>query len=329
MPRTPDKNKPFAPPSTQQVDQWLRRHPPAAPSRLVALLPLVGLFVLIILLQIASPNLMLMLIPWLILGGLIGHRVWQAYRLKDLETRVNHAATLTMLRCHAEALRLAWRTLPLATQTPELHGRLVAQLAHNLDQVSANEQAIIAYSYLLEHMPPEHPGAVQVRIHRALAQLANEQLADADEALRKLRGSVENYKNTPLAALYRLASLTQQVRTLHFADAVTCAPSLIDDLRPLGVSAGFGYALLAWSYHNLSAAQPPIDTARDYTTEAAPTIDHARHARDWWHRATLLLPIQTLTERYKELTPLPATVEAATGIDDSSPDDKRTAPPPA
>lgn len=326
MPPTPGKNKPFAPPSADQVTQWLRRHPPAPPSRLVALLPLFGLLVLLIILQITTPNLLLMLIPWLILGGLIGHRVWQAYRLKDLENRVNHAATLTMLRRHPEALRLAWRTLPLATQTPDLHGRLVAQLAHNLDQVGANEQAIAAYSYLLEHMPPEHPGAVQIRIHRAMAQLANEQLADADDALRKLRGTVENYRNTPLSALYRLASLTQQVRTLHFADAVTCAPTLIDDLRPLGVSAGFGYALMAWSYHNLSAAQPTIDTSQ---TEIAPATDHARHAREWWQRATILLPIQTLIERYKELTPLPATVGAATGVDDSNPHDKGTAPPPA
>ncbi|MCE9591627.1 MAG: hypothetical protein K8S99_14010 [Planctomycetes bacterium] len=288
------KPKPFAPPKPEQVRKYLRRHPPTGAPRWLSLMPMFSLGLLLVLLLMVQETALLLVMAWLILGGLFALLGWRVRQMQELEARVNHASDLAVLNRFPESLRLAWRTLPVATRSPEMHGRLVALIAHDLDQAGACESAITAYTYLLDNMPPNHPSAVQVKIHRAMAQLTNDQLTDADDALRRLRGAIEPYKGSPLAALYRLANLIQQVRTLHFEDAVTHAPTLVDELRPLGVSAGLGHALMAWSYRNLPGAAEPGSPFR-------------AEADSWWGRATLLLPVETILRRFKELTPMAET----------------------
>lgn len=283
--------KPFTPPTPAQLDSFLRNHPVTGPSLLLNLLPVAGSVVLILLLTVAQPGLFLLIAPWIILAALFISIAWRAHSTRTLDARVNHASELAMFHRHVESLRLAWRTLPMATRSPEMHGRLVTLIAHDLDQVAAYDSAINAYSYILERMPREHPAAIQLRLHRAMAQLANDQLTDADDTLMRLRTSIDTRTVTPLAALFRLASLTQQVRTLHYQDAIDLAPSLIDDLRPLGVAAAFGHALMAWSYHNLPGISVPDSTPQN-------------EARLWWERATILLPADTILRRFKDLAPL-------------------------
>ncbi len=116
-------------------------------------------------------------------------------------------------------------------------------------------------------------------IHRAIAKLLCDHLTDADDALRKKRGAAEQYPDTPIAAAYRYAALVQQVQTNHFADAVAASDDLVVQLRPLGVEAGYGYALMALSHH----------------------MTGADGAAAWWSRATTLLPPATLTERFSQL----------------------------
>src|SRR5690606_10485087 len=101
---------------------------------------------------------------------------------------------------------------------------------------------------LLDMLPQDHPGAIHLRIHRAIAALSAERLLDADEALRRLRNVTSDYARTPLAALYRFAELIQIVRTGHYDDALHEADTLLDALRPLGIEAGYGHALLALCY---------------------------------------------------------------------------------
>jgi len=134
---------------------------------------------------------------------------------------------------------------------------------------------------------------VHIGVSRANAALGADRLSDADDSIRRLRGAVEAFPDTTISATYRLAQLAQQVRTHHFAEGVKENDDLLDALRPLGVEAGYGHALMALChYHDPTQGE----TADDATAHDA--------AKQWWGRATLLLPSHTLLSRYPELKPL-------------------------
>ena len=173
-------------------------------------------------------------------------------------------------------------------------------IAHNLDQLKAFEAAITAYDYLIDHLPSTHPWSMRLRVQRIIAQLATHRLTDADEGLRRMRPKTTEMMDATTCAALRLAALIQQVRTYHWSDAAASAADLLGDLRPLGVEAGYGHALLALSYHHLADA-PPSDGA--LSTDAQPTTaaEADKMARLWWSRATVLLPAPVLVDRFPEL----------------------------
>ena len=272
----------FQTPTAQQVDDHLTRHEPRGPSRLLAWLPLTALAVALALSFVIRHPVMLML-PWLALAGTVGFMSLRVRSLRHVEGQVIQAQELAMLRHHAPALQLTWQLIPSACRWPVTHGRLVAFMGHCLDQLKAYDAAIVTYDYLIDQLPRHHPGAVQLLIQRAIAQLQTDQLADADDTIRGLRGMTEAIRHTATGAAYRLAQLLQLVRTNHFAEAAETSASLLEDLRPLGVEAAYGHALMALSYHHL-------------------TDPDARSRADlWWSRATLLMPAPALVDRFAEL----------------------------
>lgn len=272
----------FQTPSAEQVDAHLTRHEPRSPSRLMAWLPLTVLFVALVL-SFIRPHPTVLMLPWLVLAGTVGFMSLRIRSLRQVEGQVSQAQELAMLRHHKSALQLAWQLLPSACRSPMTHGRLVAFMGHCLDQLKAYDAAIVTYNYLIAQLPQQHPGSVQLLVQRAIAQLQTDQLADADDTIRGLRGMTEAIRNTATGAAYRLAQLLQLVRTNHFAEAVETSDSLLEDLRPLGVEAAYGHALMALSYRQLT----------DPTAQ--------RHADIWWSRATLLLPASALIDRFAEL----------------------------
>lgn len=292
-PRTQDSS--FAPPSADQVQDWLSRHEARDPAALTAWWPILALGAAL-LLTFGAHEGMLVLAPWLILGAVFFAMNWRVRRLRHLELQVGRVHELAMTRHWPQSLRLAWRLIPSLQHLPELHGRTVAMLALGLDQVRAYDAALVAYDHVIERLPGEHPGSVHLRVQRTMVHLAMDQLSDADEALRRLRGSVQALGRGTIAATYRLALLVQQVTTHHFADAVDQSPSLLDDLRPLGVDAGYGHALMALSYQQVSPG---------------PQSPQEEQARQWWARATLLLPPSTLVGRFQQLQPLAQALPAA------------------
>lgn len=234
---------------------------------------------------------------WAVMGGLFIFMVVRARRARALEGKVTRAGELAMLRHDRAALRMSWRLLPELTGVPPLHQRCVAIVGHCLDQIGAYESSLVVYDYLLEVMTGSPAGAVQLRIQRAIVALACDHLADADDALRSLRGQVgESHTPAPVRAAYRLATLVQDVRTAHFADAIEGCGGLIDELRPLGVEAGFGHALMAFCYHRMGQQQGHEQAQ----TPKAPT-DYLQAAARWWTRATLLVPAKALVHRFPEL----------------------------
>ena len=234
-----------------------------------------------------------LLIGCVMIGALMGLTHWRLRRLRRLEARIVDAQELAMLRHHFPAFLLAWELMPAASAAPMLHGRLVAFIALCLDHLQAYDAAIVGYDHLIGHLPQDHPGSVQLQIQRAVAQLQTDRLTDADDAIRRLRGSAETMRSTATRAAYRLAQLLQHVRTNHFADATALAGELVNDLRPLGVDAAYGHALMALSYQRLDDAAARAQAAV------------------WWSRATLLMPPSALVDRFRELEPLQALASTA------------------
>ena len=238
------------------------------------------------------------MLPWVILVGVVSYAMIRVKHVRSIQNRVQKIGEWTQLGQHERATRAIWKALPLVQMMPELHGRLVALMAHNLDRLTAWPAAEVAYDYLIQRMPSDHPGSIQLQLQRTILQLFHDELTSADTNLRKLRPMAMELKNTPMAATYHYAALLQHVRTYHYTEAVEeNHTDLVARLRPLGVDAGHGYALLAWCYHQLSLRQADNLRANDQLME---------DARTWWRKATLLLSTQKLIARHDDLKNLAA-----------------------
>lgn len=256
-----------------------------------------GAIVVMLIAAMTLQGVVAMIAPWLVLIGILAYLYSRTRSLRTLERRVVQMQELAMLRHYPAAMRCAWDLMPPVATIASMHGRVLAVLGHCLDQSRAYESAIVVYDGLIEQLPPRHPGAVQLRIHRAIAQLQCNQLLDADNTLRELRGITHLIRDTATGAALRLAQLIQQVRTHHFADAVGSSQTLVDALRPLGVEAAYGHALMALSFTQVD------DEGSD------------QEALRWWSRATLLMPATALVDRFEQLDRLVTGATGQQGLD--------------
>ena len=286
-----DSKTGFSPPSPEQFDAYLRSHPPSPMSKWQLRAPLL-VAALFLGMSLVTSEPISAVLPWVGLAWLFGHNGVRSRRAMSLEAQVRNSQEVAMLRRYPQALREAWRVLPLSVPAPNLHSQTVAMIAHCLDSLGCYDAAIVGYDYLLQRLPAGEPITVHIGVSRANAVLGAERLSDADDSIRRLRGAVEPYPDTTISAAYRLAQLAQQVRTHHFAEGAGENDDLIEALRPLGVEAGYGHALMALCYY--------------HQYDGLETEDKPKHetARLWWGRATLLLPADTLLKRYPELVPL-------------------------
>lgn len=288
-PRNPNV---FQPPSAEQLSRHLEANTPVQTPAWRSRLPMLIILALgLSLLLSISPA--LAVLAWLGLIGLMVYLAAKVRTMRDLQQRVTRAWELSMLRRYREALRRLWELIPACRTQPELHGRAVTIIAHILSELRQDDAADVAYRYLLDRLPAEHPLALRLRVQSVIAALDSDRLADADDALRRLRGSVEDSKDQTLTATYRLARLLQDVRTGHYADAANQADDTADALRPLGIEAGYGHGLLALCYHQLALHDP--------TPDADGRQQLAQRARRWWSRATLLIPPAALVLRHPDL----------------------------
>jgi len=279
--------QPFHPPTADQLDAHLHRYAVRPASRVWLWAIVLGLPVLLIL-SLMMRN-ALVFLPLLAVIGIVLAAQWRVRKMRELERQALRVQELAMLRQHERSLRLGWTLLPQLVHLPPLHGRVVAAMAHNLDQLRCFDAAIGAYDHLVEHLHRDDPASVQFQVLRTIAQIAAERLTDADDALRRLRGSMDHFADTAVAAAYRFAQLLQQIRTHHYEQASKEADDLVAQLRPLGVHAAYGHALAALAHHELAR----------HRGQPAPEA-----MRQCWSRATLLMSPQALAARYPELQPL-------------------------
>ena len=231
-------------------------------------------------------------LPWVVLFAFIAYTMATNARQRKLAAAVTRMQDMVTLRHYVPALREAWRLLPQVRMAPPLHGQVVAGLTHAMDQLRLDEQAMAGYEYLLERLPDDHPAAQQIQVQRLFVALRLDQLTDADDLLRRLRRIISDRTDPQLKAQFRLAQLAQMIATHHHDDAVELADSLVDDLRPLGVEAGYGHGLLAL------AARLRAERLADEPDRAARLFELSKLA---WKRATLLLPAATLAFRFESL----------------------------
>lgn len=269
-------------PSAEDFEAYLDAHPPRMPSPWGVWGPIAALIAIVVV-GFMIGGLAALLLPWAGLAGLFIYLIVRFRQARRLQQRVTRTQELATLRHYGRALREGWSLLPAAAAVPPLYLRLVVTLAQVLGATRAYEAAAAGYERVLDHLDPQDPAAVHVRIQHAIAALALDRLTDADDALRQLRGIEETYPDTPLSAGYHLAKLIQSVRTHHFDDPLGDAAAMTGRLRPLGVNAGYGYALLALCYDRQALPGP---------------------AAQWWKRATLLIDAPALAERFPELQPL-------------------------
>lgn len=295
------KQQSFTPPSPKQVTEHLVRCAPRVSRMWVTQLPL---FLLIFAagLTLFANDVLTAIIPWLILIGVVIFSAFRVKRIRNIQQRVERVGEWTQLGQHQRAVRAIWKLLMITQMMPELHGRLVALMAHNLDRLSSWPAAEVAYDYLITRMPADHPGSVQLQLQRTILQLFNDELTTADNNIRKLRPLATEISDSPIAATYHYAVLLQHIRTYHFAEAVAeNREHLVERLRPLGIEAGHGYALLAWSYFQLAQRQPDDENLM-------------QQAMAWWHKATLLVASDQLLQRQADLKPLAAHAAYQSGV---------------
>lgn len=301
----------FVPPTPEQMAAHIQRHAPRPPSALQLWAPLLIVAGLFVMAAITRSGLMIIL-TWVALIGLFVFVSWRGKRIATTEQRVARVQELAMLRRSVEALRLAWRLVPETATVASRQARLISLMAHELLMLGQHDAAIIAFNAVLDRLPESHPAGGQLRLQRVLAQLHADQLADADDELRRLRASAAVQQPGGARAMYRLAQLLQQIRTYHYREAVAESDHLIEDLRPLGVDASHGYALLALALQQLAerAEKETADNAEASLDETSPPQQSADQLREqavaWWKRATLLCPPNELIDHYPELEPLKA-----------------------
>jgi len=297
----------FTPPTAEQVRQHLADNPAEAPSPWIGRLPLLALVVLAGLVLLTDPAIALP-VGALLLAGALGAMVWRSRYLRRLRQALQQCQEAALLRHYRWALSRAWRLLPQVRRQPQLHGRTVALLGHLLDELACYEAALTVYDHLLPRLNEDHPGRVQLQTQRAVAALGCDQLTDAYDALRVVSHHIDPAERTPTSAGYHLAVLFQQVRTHHYREAIEPGEDLLPALRPLGVEAGYGHALMAFSHRQLREIRPSGEAPADQVGEEAETpeagLDHTALMRRWWDRATLLLPPAAIVHRFPELAPL-------------------------
>lgn len=274
-------SQPDAAPTSDQLLAHLHAHMPQAPRRwrpgvLLAIGVAVGVMLF------AGPSLIAMLAPWLVVGGFLFWAQYKRREVSSLQNRLRRAREATLLRRPEEANDRAWHLIPDLVHFADFHVQAVMLMATNYMAVRAFEPAVAAQDYLIEHLPEQHPVGRVVRLQRLLGLLHEDRLSDADDQLRKL----ERTDLDPMGrAMLRAARMYQQIKTGHTEDAAEQidADSLMNDMRWAGTDGGVGYGLAA---------------------AALLAEGRADEAQTWWHRATLLLPPESITRDVPELTPL-------------------------
>jgi hypothetical protein len=211
--------------------------------------------------------------------GMIG---WAAARASRQEQRMLQSAEeFIRLRRWSEATTLLGTLLSRPTRTHEGRVQGFIYLTTVLARYHHFGDALTLYEYLLNNVPLDFRSAHGLRLGRAMCMLNDDRLFDADRAISELRRDTDSGLSGGLS----LVELYRDIKTGHPQEAIDLLPQRLPSMRQqLGHRLGDAYALAASAYDS---------------------VGRSDDARDAFHKATLLVPIQEVVRRYPELAPLP------------------------
>ncbi|QQE13074.1 hypothetical protein JD969_06330 [Planctomycetota bacterium] len=276
----------FTPPTAEQVRGLFTENRPTQDSLWMVRLPLfIGLGAVGILLLVDNAVITMML--WLAFISVFIAAMMRVRYLKQLEAQGVQVDEWAMQRRYVDALRSAWVLLPKSRKRHGLYMRMSNVIAHCLSELKCHEASAEAYDFLIDHLPLEGAGVKQLRVYRAISWLMEDRLADADDTLRHLRGVKSEFKGTALASAYTYAELLQCVKTYHFDEGVALSETLLNDMRPLGIEAGYTYAMMSTCYHEMVLR----------TEDEKEKARLEKEANKWWEYATCLIKEEHLMNR--------------------------------
>lgn len=287
-------------PTAEAMATHLRRHAPRPGSRSVSPAVLIA-GAAVIAAVLVTPVGGSAWLPWVVMAAMAGWIIYRGRSAAMLQRQTAAVYELALLRRYAEAMRQAWDLLPRLANAPQQHAQIASLVASCLLRLRAYDAAIVVCDHLLTYVPPGSGASNYLRLQRLIALLGADRLTDAADELSKLRNATLGPIET---AMFTLATLHQQIKTNHHADAAEAADDAAARLRPLGTEAGYGYALIA-------AAMASSDRTDD--------------AAAWWRKATMLVTPSAIAWELPELaadpaggsrvlsmTPAPTITEAAT-----------------
>ena len=280
----------FKAPTVEQVRDLIKRNGPRVVSVWVARLPMIVMIALVGVILVTDNEVAVML-PWLAFMGIMVWTILNVKRAKKAEARTNQLSELAMQRRYVQAIREAWVFLSERSVrgNPVLYIRVLSVIGHCLHEVGSYEAGTEVYNYMIEHVPSGNAQAMQMKAYRAIAWLMDDQLADADDAIRGLRHVREDYKNTVLSASVFFAELLQCVKTNSFEEGIGMAEKGLEELRPMGIEAGYGHGLIALCYVKHG------EFGGEWKDE------HENGVKLWWERAKCLIEEKYLLRKLPEL----------------------------
>ena len=278
----------FRPPPPERLKTHLAEHEPRGGDPWGLVPWIVGLGVLVILWRFGSPAAWLWVAPLALLAVVLLPAVIRGAQQRTRQARLKAFSEWALREHDAAALRLGWHLIRRLERVPAFQQQVIATMGVLLQRIGAAESAAVVWDWLIARAPEDAPQTAGWHLRRAMARLACDELADADQDVRRGRRNIG--QSAELDALLCWAELWQHVATNHDAEALRVGARALDRLRPLGVEAACGYGLLALAAHRAGEAVPGGD---------------AEGAAEWWRRATLLMPPAAMARRCRPLADLP------------------------
>jgi hypothetical protein len=179
---------------------------------------------LLVVLLIAPPSPATAIGFWALVIGLFVWLTHNRHVILAARRGVRQVQELTTLHRPEHAIQVAWHLMPRLSRWPDMYVQNTMMLAANLMALRAYDPAVEAQSFLLDHVPADHPTGRIIRAQRLLALLHDERLADADDERRALQQADLD----PITrAMVKLASITRPLCSLC-PNAATRSPPTIE-----------------------------------------------------------------------------------------------------
>ena len=236
-----------------------------------------------------------MLLSLAVLVGLGISVISSITRRKCLAKCSQQASDLCLQEKWSQAIeplrRLLGKPVPLA----QIRYQGLLELAGVAEHTGQLKGATEIYEAIAREQPQGLLGSLAL-IGKAIVLLKLDQLADADTIIRRLEVSVESRS---LKSLVLLGRLYQQIKTGHYADALTESSNKCELARTgMSSKAAYVYALLGLAYRHQE-----MSVSSDNSAGNSPESGGG-NAEVLWQQATMLLGPDILVEKFPELAEL-------------------------